>query len=1146
MTSRKKNNKQRVKLDKSDKTHACNIHRHITITWCQKWDRLNPPESLQLQGNVADNWKRFKQAFLIYQAASGLDSKNRKVQSMTLLHIIGTEALDIYNTFHWAADECNDFQHCNAAADFHVVDCILKKFDTYCAPKKNITIERHIFFSRNQNEGETFDVFVTDLKLKAKSCEFGELKEALIKDRIVGGVHSDHLRTRLLREADLTLTKAQDICRAAEASEAQVKIMKDDVHVVNAVKAKSNKETAADKDTPPTIKQCFYCGKSHQQRKCPAYGQTCKKCGKKNHFSAVCKSSSVKMVAKAACSQSTPDIEDATENEDIEFFVSSIDQASSSSKEWTIVVNVHGHRITFTLDTGAQVNILPYSLFRKLKNTKLQKSRAHLTTYNGECLHVKGQSQLTCMTSDKEHLVEFQIVDTRSKPILGLPSCEALNLIQRVDVIEDETLSAYADVFKGLGNMKDEYTIRIDSTVSPVVHAARKVPAALRDDLQKELQHMEKERVIEKVDHPTDWVNSLVIVQKKGGGLRLCLDPRDLNRAVRREHYQLPTIEEIASRQSGNKVFSVLDANSAFWQIRLNQNSSDLTCFNTPFGRYKFLRLPFDLNSSAEVFAKRFHQAFENIPGVETYMDEMLIGGRTNQEHDWRLTKVLETAREAGIKLKPSKCSLRVNEVKFIGHTITQNGLKPDDCKIQAIQDMPSPSSRKELERFLGMVNYLGKFIPNLSDVTAPLRDLLKQDIVWQWLPQHENALLNLKKLVTQAPVLAFYDANKPVLLSVDASQDGLGAVLIQDGRPVAYASRSLTDCEKRYANIEKEMLAVVFGVEHYHYYVYGRPVTIESDHKPLESIIKKPLSAAPPRLQRMLFRLMKYTVQLVYKAGKDMSIPDTLSRAALPCKTPASDDWEAQVHLIIDNLPISDEKLKLFQQETAKDAVLQLLRRHILEGWPDHKKDAPEEIRAYTGFRDELSEKDGLIFKGEQLIVPKSLQSDMLQRLHQGHMGRDKCLATAKQVFFWIGMSVQITDLVTRCAVCKKFQNAQQKEPLMSHVVPSLPWEKLAADLFQFDGKNYLLIVDYYSKFCEVSPLKESTRSADVILAMKSQFARHGIPKELITDNGPQFSCTEFARFVSAWDFRHMTSSPKYPRSNGLAERNLRTIKNE
>ena len=285
--------------------------------------------------------------------------------------------------------------------------------------------------------------------------------------------------------------------------------------------------------------------------------------------------------------------------------------------------------------------------------------------------------------------------------------------------------------------------------------------------------------------------------------------------------------------------------------------------------------------------------------------------------------------------------------------------------------------------------------------------------------------------------------------------------------------------------------------------------------------------------------------MQLVYKAGKDMYIPDTLSRAALPCKTPASDDWEAQVHLIIDSLPISDEKLKLFQQETAKDAVLQLLRRHILEGWPDHKKDAPEEIREYTGFRDELSEKDGLIFKGEQLIVPKSLQSDMLQRLHQGHMGRDKCLATAKQVFFWIGMSVQITDLVTRCAVCKKFQNAQQKEPLMSHVVPSLPWEKLAADLFQFDGKNYLLIVDYYSKFCEVSPLKESTRSADVILAMKSQFARHGIPKELITDNGPQFSCTEFARFVSAWDFRHMTSSPKYPRSNGLAERNVQTIKN-
>ena len=315
---------------------------------------------------------------------------------------------------------------------------------------------------------------------------------------------------------------------------------------------------------------------------------------------------------------------------------------------------------------------------------------------------------------------------------------------------------------------------------------------------------MVMEGVIEKVDHPTAWVNSLVIVEKKGGGLRICLDPRDLNTAIQREHYQLPTIEEIASRLSGSKFFTVLDANSAFWQIKLDKTCTDLTTFNTPFGRYKFLRLPFGLNSSAEVFAKRFHQTFENIQGVETYMDEMLIFGRTIEEHDEKLKKVLETARKKGIKLKPSKCSLRVKEVKFVGHLITDMGIKPDSSKIEAIISMPSPSSRKDLERFLGMINYLGKFIPNLSDTTAALRELLRQDNEWMWLEQHQIAMDQLKNLITSAPVLAFYDVSKPVKLSVDASQEGLGAVLIQSERPVAYASRSMTDCEKQYAQIEK------------------------------------------------------------------------------------------------------------------------------------------------------------------------------------------------------------------------------------------------------------------------------------------------------------------------------------------------------
>ncbi|XP_055887318.1 uncharacterized protein K02A2.6-like [Biomphalaria glabrata] len=524
-------------------------------------------------------------------------------------------------------------------------------------------------------------------------------------------------------------------------------------------------------------------------------------------------------------------------------------------------------------------------------------------------------------------------------------------------------------------------------------------------------------------------------------------------------------------------------------------------------------------------------------------MDEILIAGRTIEEHDDRLRQVLDIARRKGIKLKPSKCSLRVRQVKFVGHIITDSGIKPDDSKIEAIQSMPYPTDRKELERFLGMINYLGKFLQNLSEITAPLRELLKQDNEWIWVEQHQKAVDYLKSLITTAPVLAFYDVSQPVKLSVDASREGLRAVLMQNERSVAYASSSLTDCEKRDAQIEKKMLAIVFRVERFHYYVYGRPIKVETDHKPLEAIIKKPLASTPPRLQRMLLRLMKYEILLEYKPGKEMSIPDTLSRASLPIKYPSSDDWDAQVHLIVNSLPMSDEYMNIFQQATADDAVLRLLKNNIMIGWPNKRAEITQEIRAYSGFKEELSESNGLLFKGERLIVPKVLQKEMLQRLHQGHLGRDRCLVTAKEVFFWPGMSKQIIDMVSTCAVCNEHQKSQQKEPLLPHDTAVLPWEKIGADNFEYLGKNYMLLVDYYSNFFEIH-LIPTLKASDVIIHMKSQYARHGIPRELISDNGPSFACQEFLKFSKSWGFKHITSSPRFPQSNGMAERAIQTVK--
>ena len=339
----------------------------------------------------------------------------------------------------------------------------------------------------------------------------------------------------------------------------------------------------------------------------------------------------------------------------------------------------------------------------------------------------------------------------------------------------------------------------------------------------------------------------MVATKKKNGDVRICLDPRDLNKALKRPHHPMRTADDVASRLGNAKVFSTLDAKAGFWQIKLEKQSSLRTTFSTPYGRYRFLRMPFGINTASEVFQQAMERLFEGYP-CTIIVDDILIWGSTEEENDANLRKVLERARRIGLKLNLSKCKFRARGVSFVGHTFTDEGLKPDTEKTAAIRNMPAPENQAALQRFLGVTNYLNKFIKDYSEKTATLRELLHNDVVWSWTQTHQQAFDRLKDDLTNPPVLKFFNAGKPVVLSVDASKSGLGAACLQDDAPVAFASRALSDAETRYAQIEKELLAAVF-----HDFIYGRRVTIETDHKPLITIVKKPLHAAPARLQRML-----------------------------------------------------------------------------------------------------------------------------------------------------------------------------------------------------------------------------------------------------------------------------------------------------
>ena len=596
---------------------------------------------------------------------------------------------------------------------------------------------------------------------------------------------------------------------------------------------------------------------------------------------------------------------------------------------------------------------------------------------------------------ERYYLVEVQVADADVIPVLGLQSSTELKLIKSLQTIESDNaqgpekiMKDYEHLFKGIGTLPGQNEIKMDEHACPTIHPPRRIPHMLKDKVKDEQKRMERMGIITKVEQPTKWVNPIVVVKKPNGDVRICLDSVKLNKSIQREHYPLKTVEKVAASLGDAKIFTTLDVTSGFYQIKLAEKSTWLTTFNTPFGRYKFERLPFGIVSAPDVFQRTMAQMFEDIEGCEVFVDDLLVWGKSEQEHNERLKNVMERAAEIDLKFNKEKCKINQKEVKYVGHTFGSDGLKPSADRVQAILDMPLPQDRKSLQRFMGMVNYLNKFIPNLSSVSKPLRELLNHS-EWHWIKKQQEAYDILISLIVQTPVLKYFDINAAVTVSVDAYSEGLGACLLQGNQPVAHASRALNNDEKNYAQIEKEMLAIVYGTNKFHQYIYGKIVIVETDHKPLESLFKKPLCKAPQRIQRMVLRVQHYDFTVKYSPGNTLYIADTLSRASQSGESEQGND-EFEVHLLV---PISKENVEEFKKETESDVLLPKLKEVVLAGWPEKISEVEPDLQIYWNFREELCICDGLLLKGYRLITPSSLRTEMLDKIHSSHLGTKKCL---------------------------------------------------------------------------------------------------------------------------------------------------------
>ena len=523
----------------------------------------------------------------------------------------------------------------------------------------------------------------------------------------------------------------------------------------------------------------------------------------------------------------------------------------------------------------------------------------------------------------------------------------------------------YPNSFHRLGSLKGAYNIRVDPTVKPATHARRKVSIESKEAIDKEMDYLIEEEIIMEQVEPTPWVSSVTFPRKPNGEVRVCLDPSNLNKAIIREHHKPMTVEEIAHELAGATVYTKADALKAFLQIHLMHKASLLTTFNSHRGRLQFLWMPFGAKMSQDMFQLWMDAILKQCPGVIGIHDDMVIFGVDQQDHDANLINLLNICQKEGLVLNSKKLELRRERVTFFGAEYSAQGMYPDPKKVQGITEMTAPTDKQQLQSFLGMVNYMGTFIPNLSHHTEPLRAMLKKDNVFYWEEQQTQSFQQVKTLIVKAntTLLRYYDRNLPVTVQADASLRGLGACLIQQQKgkdqPIAFASKSLTDAETRYANIERELLAIVFAC------LLRRSFVAESDHKPLEMIAMKNLANVPPHLQRMLLQLQRYDVTIKYRPGKEMQLPDALTR----CLARASQ--EIKLDMQVDYIAFTKPWIEKLKDSMQRDPILVMVYQLTQQGWPHQRRHIPHLARRYWDFRDELSTDDRLLLKGLRLIIP-------------------------------------------------------------------------------------------------------------------------------------------------------------------------------
>ena len=831
--------------------------------------------------------------------------------------------------------------------------------------------------------------------------------------------------------------------------------------------------------------------------------------------------------------------------------------------------------ITFLIDSGSPVTTIPLEAWRRIQSDEkkgkvkisgwTEKGSRVLRGYGAhEALKVVGSFSVNMMVKKAikpDRFEEIFIVESATQALLGAEAAKAMRLLKvgvKVNGVqaghEIEELKRFPSI-PGL-----ELSFDIDESVPPKKDFRYNIPQSLEASLNEDLEKLARQEIIEPAPTTPTWVSRLKAVTKANGETRWVVTMLGPNKAIRRVFYPMPSMDRLAVKMTGAKWFTKLDIEKAFFHVALDERSKQMTTFMTSKGPMRFTRLAFGVNCAPEAFQKIMEDILRGCEGAVVFIDDILIFAEDREKLNERTREVKERLRQNNLTLNTEKCTYEKQNVGFLGYTINEFGMRPAEDKVKDVLACRQPSTTTGVRSFLGLVTFMASFIPDLSELSEPLRRISGKTKTFEWGMEQQAAFEKLKQTVAhEVHTRGFFNEDEEIWLYTDASPVGLGAVLVQVGenergesikRPVAFASKALSTTEAKYPQTQREALAVVWGVEKFHFYLIGRFFNLVVDHQPLAFIFngtEQINKRATTRAESFALRLSTYQFKVHVVGGKDQ-IADYLSRESLNNMEEFSDEIK-QHELGALTVTLNPEFKNGLQAVTLKEVRMAAKEDEVFKKVREAQKTESwaKELQRYAAFQDELRFQDDILLRGERIIAPQALRGRLLRAAHLGHPGMVAMKRTLRQTMWWPGLDGDVENHVKQCKGCTMVARNDPPEPMTRTKLPDEPWEYLAIDFHSPNslGVKLLVVTDYYSRLTVVRIMKE-TDAGRVCDQLEDLFVTYGYPACIRADNGPPFASKELKTWAEKKGITIIHSTPWAPWMNGEVEAQMKGIKKD